>query len=117
MSKLSKTAAASVKAAQTGKKEAPRVITIEAAVTTIKSLRAGNLHVGTELVDVLLAGYEAEVTRALDLQGRKEIAVIAYNELSAKYKVAVDQIAVLDRDIARMNDDSDDARMEANLVS
>jgi len=117
MSKLSKTAAASVKAAQTGKKEAPRVITIEAAVTTIKSLRAGNLHVGTELVDVLLAGYEAEVTRALDLQGRKEIAVIAYNELSAKYKVAIDQIAVLDRDIERLNEEAAGGLAEVNLGS
>ncbi len=104
MSKLSKTAAASVKAAQQPKKEEKKVITITGAVLAIKALRAGQLHVGTELVDVLLAGYEAARSVAFDFALTVATQDKRINELEVKLTAYAKQIGALEEKIDEIND-------------
>lgn len=58
MSKLSKTARASVQAGSAVKPKEEKTYTPAMRIQQIRDLRAGHLAVGTELIDVLLAEYD-----------------------------------------------------------
>ncbi len=104
MSKVSKTAAQSVKAAQQPKKEEKKIVTLDGAVLSIKALRAGGLHVGTELIDVLLAGYEAAREVALDYASTVATQDKPINDLEHMLTTANLRIGELKEQIEDIND-------------